>query len=79
MPVARTVPTADVFNPYTQLIHQTLESSSYAFSIDDELSFKRFIDNGIIISIGGDGGLVNKRPTPLPTLDTYKKQCRAAS
>jgi hypothetical protein len=74
-----TVPAADRFNPYTQLIHQTLESSSYAFSIDDELSFKHIVDHGIILSIGGDGGLVNKTPTPLPTLGTYKKQCRAPS
>jgi hypothetical protein len=74
-----TVPPKDVFNPYTALIHRTLQSSSYAFSIDDELSFKHVVDDGIIITIGGNGGLVNKTRTPLPTLDTYKKQCRAAS
>jgi hypothetical protein len=74
-----TVPTADIFNPYTRLIHQMLQSSSYAFSIDDELSFKHIVDDGIILTIGGAGGLVNKTPTPLPTLRTYKKQCRAAS
>jgi hypothetical protein len=70
------IPAADVFNPYTALIHKTLQSSAYAFSIDDKLSFKRVIDDGIILTIGGATGLVNKTPTPLPTLATYKNQCK---
>jgi hypothetical protein len=73
------VPAKDRFNPYTQLIHQTLMSSSYAFSIDDKLSFKRVVDDGIILAIGGTTGLVNKTATPLPTLATYKNQCKTAS
>jgi hypothetical protein len=77
--LVKTLPAADIFNPYTALIHRTLQSSAYAFSIDDELSFKRFKDKGIIITIGGGDGLVNKTPVPLPNLKTYKKQCRSAS
>jgi hypothetical protein len=72
------VPAADVFNPYTALIHKTLQSSAYAFSIDDALAFKHVVDDGIILTIGGTAGLKNKTPTPLPTLDTYKNQCKTS-
>ena len=30
-----TVPASDVFNPYVKLVHQSLASNAYAFSIDD--------------------------------------------
>jgi hypothetical protein len=73
-----TLPAADIFNPYTALIHKELESSAYAFSIDDELSFKHVVDNGIILTIAGANGLVNQEGTPLPTLDTYKNQCHTS-
>lgn len=33
-------PPASVFNPYTQLVHGTLGSNAYAFSIDDKAAFK---------------------------------------
>lgn len=61
------------FNPYTQLIHGKvadgfLDSSSYAFSIDDHESFQSFSGSGLVIAIGGPNGLpLNKRvPQKLP-------------
>jgi hypothetical protein len=65
-----------IFNPYTQLIHQTLKSSAYAFSIDDQLAFRHLTDTGIIIAIGGTHGLIDTTPTALPTARTYSEFCR---
>lgn len=53
------------FNPYTALIHKLwspilgggLVSSAYAFSIDDKLSFKHVVAEGIILTIAGTKGL----------------------
>ena len=66
----------DIFNPYTKLIHDTLKSSAYAFSIDDKLSFKRVEDTGIILTIAGPQGLKNQTGVPLPNEDTFRNQCR---
>jgi len=53
------------FNPYIALIHASyspvlgggLDSSAYAFSIDDKLSFKSVVADGIILTIAGSKGL----------------------
>ncbi len=71
------------FNPFTALIHAPykptlgggLDSSAYAFSIDDKLSFKSVVADGIILTIAGTNGLEFDRaagqtapvPTPIPT------------
>jgi hypothetical protein len=55
-----------VFNPYVKLIHQTLNSSAYAFSIDDKQSFKQVADTGMIFTIAGTNGLTNKTATQIP-------------
>ncbi len=70
------------FNPYTALIHSSykptlgggLDSSAYAFSIDDKLSFKHVEAEGIILTIAGTKGLEFAKargetapvPTPIP-------------
>jgi hypothetical protein len=69
-------PEAEIFNPYTQLIHATLESSAYAFSIDDKVSFKHVVGTGIILAIAGANGLENQTAAPLPDENNYKDQCR---
>jgi hypothetical protein len=71
-----------VFNRYTRLVHGLssiggLESSSYAFSIDDKLSFKSVKADGLIIAVGGAKGLENQTPTPLPTKGTIFDHCKA--
>ena len=68
--------TSDLFNPYTKLIHQTLKTNAYAFSIDDKAAFKSVPGTGLLITIGGSKGL--KFPNeqfPLPTLATIKDTC----
>jgi hypothetical protein len=70
------VPDDDIFNPYTQFIHDTLKSSAYAFSIDDKVSFKHVIGGGIILAIAGANGLENKTPAPLPDKTNFRDQCR---
>lgn len=67
---------ADVFNPYTQLVHQTLKSSAYAFSIDDKASFRSVRAKGVTFAIGGTSGLQNTTPSPLPTKDTILDYCK---
>jgi hypothetical protein len=69
-------PEEKIFNPYTQLIHDTLKSSAYAFSIDDKVSFKHVVGTGIILAIAGADGLENKTAAPLPDKTNYKNQCR---
>jgi hypothetical protein len=66
----------EIFNPYTQLIHDTLKSSAYAFSIDDKVSFKHVEGTGIILAIAGANGLENKTASPLPNEHNFKNQCR---
>jgi hypothetical protein len=74
---------ANIFNPYTALIHSPyqagsvggLDSSAYAFSIDDKLSFKSVVADGVILAIAGTNGIeFDKKsgqtapvPTPIPT------------
>ena len=72
------VPPEDVFNPYVRLIHETLATNAYAFSIDDAVSFKSIAGDGIIVTIAGPDGLENKTQTPLPTPSTYKTYCRSS-
>jgi hypothetical protein len=55
-----------IFNPYTKLLHKALQSSAYAFSIDDNLAFRHLRADGIIITIGGLAGLQNQAATPIP-------------
>ena len=69
-------PEEEIFNPYAQLIHDTLKSSAYAFSIDDKVSFKHVVGTGIILTIAGAKGLENKTATPLPDKTNFKNQCR---
>jgi hypothetical protein len=70
------VPDKEIFNPYTQLIHETLQSSAYAFSIDDEASFKHVMGTGIILTIAGANGLENQTPSPLPNVRNFRDRCR---
>jgi hypothetical protein len=65
----------DVFNPYVKLIHQTLASNAYAFSIDDAVAFKSLPGDGIVVTVAGAGGLENPTQTPLPTASTYRTYC----
>jgi hypothetical protein len=74
-----TVPASDVFNPYVGLIHRTLASNAYAFSIDDAVAFKSLPGTGIVITIAGAKGLENPTQTPLPTASTYQTYCRGGS
>ncbi len=70
-----------LFNPYTDLIHRTLGSNAYAFSIDDKAAFKsvpsagRGTSPGLIFTIGGPNGLPDKMQVPLPNLATYRENC----
>jgi hypothetical protein len=75
------------FNPYTALIHSAyspilgggLDSSAYAFSIDDKLSFKHVVAEGIILTIAGTKGLEfdpksgQTKPVPTPIPKTAKE------
>jgi hypothetical protein len=70
-----TVLPGDVFNPYVKLIHQTLASNAYAFSIDDAVAFKSLPRDGIVVTIAGAEGLENETQTPLPTASTYRTYC----
>jgi hypothetical protein len=70
------VPEKEIFNPYTQLIHDTLKSSAYAFSIDDKASFKHVKGTGIILAIAGANGLENQNPSQLPNINNFRSQCR---
>lgn len=70
------VPAARIFNPYVSLVHRTLKSNAYAFSIDDAVSFKSLPGDGIIVTVAGPRGLENHTQTPLPTAKTYRTYCR---
>ncbi|MGD9510472.1 MAG: DUF3553 domain-containing protein, partial [Geminicoccaceae bacterium] len=74
-----TVLPADVFNPYVKLIHQTLASNAYAFSIDDAVAFKSLPGTGVVITIAGPQGLENPAQTPLPTASTYRTYCHGGA
>ena len=47
------------FNPYTQLVHQTLQMNVYAYSIDDAVGNINTIGDGVVMTIGGANGLSN--------------------
>jgi hypothetical protein len=51
------VPAQSLFNPWTQLIHKTLRSNAYAFSVDDSVGFVLLDGDGLIISVGGTANL----------------------
>ncbi|MCF6777466.1 hypothetical protein L3V83_12925 [Thiotrichales bacterium 19X7-9] len=53
-----------MFNPYVHLIHdqEYLGMNAYSFSIDDASGNMQELGDGIIISVGGSLGLVNKFP-----------------
>lgn len=74
-----TVPASDVFNPYVKLVHQSLASNAYAFSIDDAVSFKSLPGDGVVITVAGTNGLANPTQTPLPTAATYHTYCEGGS
>lgn len=70
------VPPNDIFNPYARLIHDTLKSNAYSFSIDDKAAFLGVPGDGLIITIGGPKGLVYPNEQyPLPELNTIHKFC----
>ena len=70
------IKTLELFNPYTQLIHKTLATNAYAFSIDDKAAFKSVPGDGLIITIGGKKGLVYpNEQAPLPTLGNLHDYC----
>jgi hypothetical protein len=56
------VPPKSIFNPWTQLIHDTLGSNAYAFSVDDAVGFALLDGDGLIITVGGPANL----PCPHP-------------
>jgi hypothetical protein len=67
----------DIFNPYAKLVHQTLATNAYAFSIDDKFAFKSVPGDGLIITIGGPKGLAfPTEQAPLPTTANIHKYCR---
>ena len=73
------VPSAQYFNPYVKLIHQTLASNAYAYSIDDAVSYLNRLGDGVVITVAGTRGLENPNQSPLPTAATYQSTCGAAS
>jgi len=69
------------FNPYTQLIHDPvnkggLAASSYAFSIDDHVSFLSndggSLPGGLILAVGGSKGLKNGSQHVPPVPEVHK-------
>jgi hypothetical protein len=68
--------TSEIFNPYAKLIHQTLKTNAYAFSVDDKAAFLGVPGDGLLITIGGPKGLIYPNEQyPLPTLATISKYC----
>ncbi len=68
---------ADVFDPFVKLIHVTLKSNAYAFSIDDAQAFKSIEGTGVIITVAGSQGLENTTQTELPTKGNYGTFCQS--
>lgn len=68
-------PPAAVFNPYARLVHGTLGSNAYAFSIDDKAAFKSVPSDQLVITIGGANGLPSNNQAPLPNAQTYATYC----
>jgi hypothetical protein len=69
-------PPNEIFNPYARLIHDTVKTNAYSFSIDDKAAFLGVPGDGLIITIGGKKGLAYPdEQYPLPTLATLHKFC----
>jgi hypothetical protein len=68
---------ANVFSPYVKLVHVSLKSNAYAFSIDDEQAFKSLPGTGVIVTIAGKNGLENTTQTELPTQGNYSQFCQS--
>jgi hypothetical protein len=70
-----TVP-ADIFNPYARLVHETLKTNAYAFSIDDKAAFLSVPGDELIIAVGGPIGLPDGyEQYELPAAGTIPKFC----
>jgi len=52
---------AQDFNPYVELIHQTLQMNVYAYSVNDVVGFINAIGDGLVITVGGATGLPNSQ------------------
>ncbi|WP_397475192.1 hypothetical protein [Pusillimonas sp.] len=48
-----------LFNPYVQLIHDSLKMNAYAFSVDDAVGFMSELGSGLNFVVGGEKGLEN--------------------
>jgi hypothetical protein len=68
---------SEVFNPFVKLIHVSLQSNAYAFSIDDAQAFKSIPGTGLIITVAGPNGLENTKQTELPTAGNYSRFCQS--
>jgi hypothetical protein len=74
-----------IFNPYAKLIHSPnlLNSTAYAFSVDDGVSFRQIHNSpGMIFAFGGSSGLDFPTGTPVPdgnpsSPSYYKHQCNS--
>ncbi|VCU71854.1 hypothetical protein PIGHUM_03944 [Pigmentiphaga humi] len=49
------------FNPYVKLIHDDLDMSAYAFSVDDAVGFMSELGDGLVFTVGGTQGLENEK------------------
>jgi len=52
-----------LFNPYTQLVHEVIGESAYAFSVDDDAGLHKSEGTGMIFEVGGFGH------NPLPNIN----------
>src|SRR5579864_2047902 len=68
---------SEVFNRFVKLVHVSLQSNAYAFSIDDAQAFKSIPGTGLIITVAGPDGLENTKQTELPTAANYSRFCRS--
>jgi hypothetical protein len=69
-------PSAEIFNPYAYLVHETLKSNAYAFSIDDKAAFLSVPGTELVITLGGPTGLPEGyQQYELPTAGTIAKFC----
>ena len=69
-------PPADIFNPYARLVHETLKSNAYAFSIDDKAAFLSVPGDELVITIGGPVGIPEGyQQYDLPAAATIAKFC----
>lgn len=67
---------ADIFNPYAGLVHETLKTNAYAFSIGDKAAFLSVPGDELVITVGGPTGLPEGyQQYELPTAGTIAKFC----